>query len=75
MFTLINIRAKVNEYIFYDSIVNEIKNKCTAENSICEFFTTYVVDDRIFITMTVHVLAIIGVLILCYKTWFFENES
>lgn len=61
-FTVINWRAKTNEYEFYDAITSEIKLRDLQSTTVNRFFEIYEVTDRIFINNTVHIVS--GILLL-----------
>lgn len=75
LFTLINIRAKITEYNFYNSIINDTSSKCNDNSHLCNFFHNYSPDDRIHITIAVHILAFIAVSYLSYNTWHLINSK
>ena len=57
-FSIINIRAKIYEYEFYASITKEIKDKnLDSLKYVNQFFNQYIVDDRIMITVVVHIFS------------------
>lgn len=69
-FTLINIRAKINEYKAYNSIIEDMKDMCVNNTThVCGFFNDYSPNDRINITVLVHSAAFLAVLFLSYKAW------
>lgn len=67
VFSLINFRAKDNEYKLYTSIVSAIKESSSFDElpaTIKLFFNAYDVDDRLMINIGVHMLTAISVLLL-----------
>ena len=64
-FSLINIRAKIHEYDIYKSFLIELKsNNLDATPAIKKFILNYSVDDRVIITVTIHLLALLFLLYL-----------
>lgn len=59
-FSLINLRAKIQEYELYESFLLEIK-KNNNENlvHVNAFISQYDIDDRIIIIYMIHILAFI----------------
>lgn len=57
-FSIINLRAKIEEYELYKSILLEIK-KIDKQRlmQLSSFFSGYNVDDRIIVVYTVHIIA------------------
>lgn len=67
LFTIINIRAKINEYLLYTSIAKELQTKLDANSEILNFYNNFDTSDRILILYTIHIISFIFILILSYK--------
>lgn len=69
VFSVINLRAKIYEYIIYSSFLQELRNKdLTSLPHINDFLSDYTVDDRITITITIHALSLSLLLFLLIKS-------
>lgn len=68
-FSLINLRAKIQEYLFYESIIDAIKKVDKKSiSSIDSYFSQYNVDDRIIITIIIHFVSLLFLLYLLKKS-------
>lgn len=66
IFSLVNIRAKINEYEIYTHLIKDIKKNIPSTYDLASFFNSYSVDDRYCITLVIHIASFIA---LCYMIW------
>jgi hypothetical protein len=64
-FSIVNIRAKANEYELYEALLNEIKdNNIKGNIHLNSFISNYSVDDRIMITIIIHIVSFVFLIYL-----------
>lgn len=70
-FSLINLRAKLEEYSFFAAIILDTKKIIVDTNftNLINFFSMYDISDRQFIAITVHLFSFLGVSFLSYMAW------
>lgn len=68
-FSAINLRAKIEEYLLYKAFLDEIKDVSKDKLVyVNEFFSQYNIDDRFWITYSVHIVSFIFLVILiCFS--------
>jgi len=68
-FSLINLRAKIQEYKLYESLLFEIKGmKFQQIQNLNNFFSNYDISDRFLITYAVHIFSFVAFLYLLYRS-------
>ena len=70
-FSAINFRAKYFEYRLYGALLDEIRRLDLNSKDLrhlSAFFSQYSIDDRVFIAASVHIIALVFLVFLLFKS-------
>lgn len=75
LFSIINLRAKLNSYRIYNSLLSDLKRSISdASHGIKFFIENYAVDDRIYISIFVHAIAFVFFILLFFINYKFLEK-
>ncbi len=75
-FSLINLRAKIFEYEFYNAVLDDLKlDSSSLGVNINNFFEIYTLEDRLLVTLVVHIFSFVFLIFIIWQAKIIKSSD